>query len=312
MQIPQIRSRELPGASWEYSSRLERKNKINFGAVIFLLVISFSWWLYRLVAFSSTSSLYSHIPLIPAIVGYLVWINRKDLSCRPHPDQKWVWLPISGISVSLLLHWQIDQQNSGETSENALVIPILAFVIMIWASAIWFLSRSSWSKLGFPFLFLIFIVPLPIFILDAIETGLQHGSAATAYALFSISTTPVYHENLSFQLPGITINVAPECSGIHSTLVLLITSLLMGHFFLRSTLRKFLLTFLIVPLALIRNGFRIFVIGELCARIGPEMINSYIHRQGGPIFFVLSLVPLFLVLVYLIRSERKFKVPISE
>lgn len=34
------------------------------------------------------------------------------------------------------------------------------------------------------------------------------------------------------------------------------------------------------------------------------MIDSSIHHRGGPIFFALSLIPLFLLLVWLRRQER--------
>jgi hypothetical protein len=53
----------------------------------------------------------------------------------------------------------------------------------------------------------------------------------------------------------------------------------------------------------------VYVIGELCTHIGPQMINSPIHRHGGPLFFVLSLIPFFLLLIFLRRSERAGKIP---
>jgi exosortase/archaeosortase family protein len=55
----------------------------------------------------------------------------------------------------------------------------------------------------------------------------------------------------------------------------------------------------------LRNGFRIFTIGELCVHIGPEMIDSPIHHKGGPLFFALSLIPFFILLTWLHRSERR-------
>ena len=66
--------------------------------------------------------------------------------------------------------------------------------------------------------------------------------------------------------------------------MLFITSLVAGYFFLRSPGKRTALTLAVVPLALLRNGFRIFTIGQLCIHIGPEMINSPIHRRGGPCF----------------------------
>jgi hypothetical protein len=48
----------------------------------------------------------------------------------------------------------------------------------------------------------------------------------------------------------------------------------------------------VMPLAIVRKGFRILVIGLLCVHIGPHMKDSFIHHRGGPIFFALSLIPL--------------------
>jgi exosortase/archaeosortase family protein len=61
----------------------------------------------------------------------------------------------------------------------------------------------------------------------------------------------------------------------------------------------------VIPLALLRNGFRVFVIGELCVHVGPQMINSPIHHHGGPLFFVLSLPPFFLLLYFLRKDGQK-------
>ena len=60
----------------------------------------------------------------------------------------------------------------------------------------------------------------------------------------------------------------------------------------------------VIPLGILRNGFRILVIGLLCVHVGPHMIDSPIHHRGGPIFFALSLVPLFLLVWWLRRQEQ--------
>jgi exosortase/archaeosortase family protein len=104
-------------------------------------------------------------------------------------------------------------------------------------------------------------------------------------------------------LPNIVIEVAQECSGIRSSWVLLITSLLAADLFLKSTWRRALLVCFVIPLAIVRNGFRIAVIGLLCFHFGPQMIHSIIHRRGGPLFFALSLIPLFILLWWLRRGE---------
>jgi exosortase/archaeosortase family protein len=72
---------------------------------------------------------------------------------------------------------------------------------------------------------------------------------------------------------------------------------------LKSPWRRVALVAAVIPLGIIRNGFRVWVIGTLCIRFGPQMLHSVIHRSGGPAFFVLSLIPLLLMLLWLHQGE---------
>jgi exosortase len=153
------------------------------------------------------------------------------------------------------------------------------------------------------------MIPLPGIARQWTEIFLQYGSAATANVFFKLAGMPVFQDGLQFQLPGINLQVAPECSGIHSSLVLLITGIIAAKLFLRGPWSQFTLVLAIIPLALLRNGFRIFVIGELCVRRGPEMLDSSIHHHGGPLFFILSLLPLLALLFFLQRREGNHSNP---
>ena len=124
-----------------------------------------------------------------------------------------------------------------------------------------------------------------------------------ASLLFDATGTPVLRSGTVFELPGVVIRVAQECSGIRSSWVLFITGLVAANLFLNSAWRRFILVALIIPLGIVRNGFRILVIGLLCVHLGPQMIHSILHRNGGPLFFALSLVPLLLLLLWLRRGE---------
>jgi exosortase len=159
-------------------------------------------------------------------------------------------------------------------------------------------------RLAFPFALLIFMVPFPAAMTAVIETWLQHGSATAAGWMFALSGMVVFHDKLLFHLPSVTLQVAPECSGIHSTIVLLIVCLVAAHFFLRTPWKWIVLGLVVLPLALLRNGFRVFVLGELCEHISPTILDSPIHHHGGPLFFALSLIPFALLLYFLARSER--------
>jgi exosortase C (VPDSG-CTERM-specific) len=196
---------------------------------------------------------------------------------------------------------------AGAWSRNdTLALWAFAFFCFVIAGGFVFLGKDWMRAAAFPMGFLIFLVPLPDNVVYALETASKYASAEAAAMFFSLTGTPVLRQSaLVFQLPNITMQVAQECSGIRSSWVLFITGLLAAHLFLRSPWRRFFLIAFIIPLGVLRNGFRILVLGLLCVHIGPHMIDTAIHHRGGPIFFALSLVPLFGVLWWLWRGERR-------
>jgi len=167
-----------------------------------------------------------------------------------------------------------------------------------------FLGVKWMSAAAFPVAFLIFLAPLPDAAVHFLETASVLASADVSAFLFRITGTPLLRDGQVFALPGIVIQVAQECSGINSSWVLFVTSLVASQLFLQSPWRRVILVAFVFPLAIVRNSVRILTIGLLCVHVGPHMIDSFIHHRGGPIFFALSLIPLFLLLVWLRHQER--------
>ncbi len=276
-----------------------------FLPAVTVLALCFSLPIYHLVRFAFESDLYSYVLLMPFVSLYLVWLKRGSLPVRSETARgRGTVLLAAGLAV-LAVYWLVDRQGWKLTAEDRLAFTMFSFFVMIVGVCFVFLGRETVRSLAFPIGMLVFMVPFPTWVTDQIEAFLQQGSAMAAEGLFSLSGTPFSRDGLFFLLPGIRIQVAPECSGIHSSIVLFIVSLLAGHLFLRSTSKRAVLTLAMIPLALIRNGFRIFTIGQLCVHIGPQMIDSPIHRHGGPLFFALSLIPFMLLLLLLQKADRK-------
>jgi exosortase len=158
--------------------------------------------------------------------------------------------------------------------------------------------------IAFPALFLAFMAPIPAVVINAMETALQHGSADLAYGFVQLSGIPVFRSGLVFDMPGIALGVAPECSGIRSTLVLFLCSLIAGHLFLRRAWTQWMMALIVIPLGIARNAFRILVLALLCVHVDRSYINSPIHHSGGPIFFVLSLIPFAAIMLTLRKIEK--------
>jgi len=276
-----------------------------FTAFAVLLLLCFAKPLYGLVRFAMHSDLYSYVLLVPFISAYLVWLKRQEPELESRPVRL---LALAAFLLGAGLiggYWLAAGSGWKPAIEDYLAAMTLGFVALLWSGCFMCFGAAMLLRLAFPLAFLFFMAPFPASVGHAFESFLQHGSATVAYAFFKLSGMPVFRDGTAFQLPGFSLEVAPECSGIHSSLVLFITSLLAGQLLLRSNWSRAAIVIAIIPLGLLRNGFRIFVLGQLCVRVDPNWIDSPLHHRGGPVFFVISLAPLFLLLWYLRRRELK-------
>jgi exosortase C (VPDSG-CTERM-specific) len=246
------------------------------------------------------SNLHSYILLIPFISSYLLYIRRRQL---PRDFVPSYGLSLVSLVIGLSALTVALRATPPLTQNDYLGLVAFSFVCFLATGGFFFLGGKWMAAAAFPLAFLLFIVPLPDAAADFLRNASKTASAEAASLFFSISGTPVFRDGTVFQLPNIVIEVSEECSGIRSSWILLITSLLAANLFLKSPWQRLLLVAVVIPLGIVRNGFRILVIGLLCIHVGPQMIHSIIHHQGGPLFFALSLIPLFLLMWWMRRKE---------
>lgn len=288
----------LPPIPENFRGRLKR-----FGLASAVLVAAAATTLLELARYCLRVELFSYILIVPLTAGVLT------ARCRAELDYRFVPAPrlAAGLGLLAALWLALSFRHGGvpgDPDAASLSWRVLAFVCAWIALAVWILGRRFMSGLVFPAAFLIFMTPLPPDTVGALESGLQQASAEVAGWLFPLAEVPFFRTGLTYQLPNVTLEVAPQCSGIRSTLVLFITSLVAGYLFLERPWQRAALAAWVVPLGILRNAFRIVTIGWLCTRYGPEMIDSAIHRRGGPVFFVIALLPLF-ALLWLLRKFGK-------
>ena len=162
------------------------------------------------------------------------------------------------------------------------------------------LSRALLFPLGFLFL----VVPLPRFLLNEIVAWLQQASAFAAHCMFSVARVPVTQDGVLLDIPGLTVEVAKECSSIRSSSMLLVTTIILAQLLLRTSWRKWLAIIIAIPVSVAKNGLRIFTIAMLGTRVDPSYLTGKLHHKGGIVFFSIGLGCMFFVLWMLHRNER--------
>ena len=294
------------------SSASGHRNMWRFwSAACFVIVVlaAFGRPLLGLANYAAHSSLHSYVLLIPFVSGYLLYLRRDQLPKKCVADIPLGILALAGgLGVFLFTHW-LAFAGRLPADNYYFVLLTISFLCCLGAGGFFFLGRDWMRAAAFPVAYLIFMVPMPDAMADALESASKYASAEAANLFFHLSGTPFLRAGLVFQLPNITIEVAQECSGIRSSWVLFITSVLAANLFLKTRWRRFALVAFVIPLAILRNGFRILVIALLCVNVGPQMIHSLIHRRGGPLFFMLSLIPFFLVLWWLRKGDIRTRQP---
>ena len=274
----------------------------HLGFAIFLGASIAVFWkpLANLIAFSLIHDYASHVILIVPVSAVLVYLKRGQIFSTVRADPiAGSGLFLAGVIVWLFAEKYVDASVQG----NELTIVVLA-IVMIWFSGFMFwYGPRAFARAGFPLLFLLLLVPIPDLVTEKVIFFLQAGSAAVAYGLLRLFAVPVFKQGFVLRLPTLDIEVAKQCSGIRSSLALLITVLILGHFALRSAWRKTLLVVSIVPILILKNGVRIVAVALLSIYVNRRFLHGWLHMSGGIVFYLLGLVILIPIVAALRRSE---------
>jgi len=268
------------------------------------LVATFMFYkpLGALTRFSIHSMFYSHIWLVPLVsVFFLVTERKKIFQNVTYSYRGGIPLVIAGTIVYLAsrnLHADLNLNDYSALTTFAAILFVNGVFLLCY-------GVQAFKSALFPLLFLVFMVPIPTFLMDRIIDLLLVGSTAMTELLFKLFGAPYIREGATFHLPGISIEVAKVCSGIRSSLALFITMVIAVHLFLKTTWKKIVLLLMIYPVTVFKNGVRIVTISLLATYVDERFLTkSWLHHSGGFVFFIPSLIFLGFILWLLKWSER--------
>lgn len=282
----EVESRSEVHSLHSLGTSLASKRNLLFVLLFVGSLVAFLTPLVHLASLALQNVEYNHILLIPFVSLTLLYLGRQ----RIFADAGYSW----GLGALLLLlgivgDWSSTEYSARLAPDSDLFLRILSLVAVWIAAFILCYGIRAFRSGAFPLLFTLLIVPIPGSIMEKPIVLVQHGSAEVASLLFVVTHVPVFREGMRFSLPGLDIEVAIQCSGIHSTLALLIASLLVGYFWLKTGWKRAVLVLFVLPIVCFTNGLRIFTISVLSAYVNPIFLEGNLHRRGGVLFFVLAL-----------------------
>lgn len=271
-------------------------------ASLFLGICIFALPLKDLIAMSLQSELYSYIPLIFVVSCYLLASGRKEIFDNPAwsfgygPPVLILSLAagVAGLKYAVLLG-----------PNDGLCVMAFSFWLFLMGTFILFFGTRTLMKAIFPLALLLLTIPFPGLLLDKIVTFLQATSFTATGLIFNVLGFFPLEQGFEFKFPGESIEVAKQCSGIHSSIALVIMSLLCGHIFLRSNLNRILLVMFAVPIAIFKNGVRIAGLTLGAMYVDPRILSSPLHRSGGIPVFILACGLLSIIILVMRKLEKK-------
>jgi len=265
-------------------------------------IVAFFTPLRELAKMSTKSELYSHILLIPIISGYFLFGKRREVLSSA--KYSYILGPLISLSGLFLYIFSLNQATN--LNANDFMSLKIYSIVLFWSGGfLFFYGIKSFRMAIFPLLFLFLFAPLPSIVVEKFILFLQICSTEATYFLFKITGVPILKEGFTFHLPGLSIEVAKQCSGIRSSLALIITSLIAGEFFLKTKWKKLVLVLCVIPITIFKNALRITILSLLGTYVDQRILGSELHRSGGIPFFVLALLFMAPILIWLIKTEKK-------
>jgi len=245
---------------------------------------------------------YSHIILIPFVSLFFFYLKKKEIFLHQEYGKKYGFLLLAiGLGFYLL---GINQRGDLTLNDYTTLMSFSSLVFWTGGFILCYGLRAFRLAL-FPLLFFLFIVPIPEFLMNGFIYFLQVGSAEFTHFLFMLTGIPFAREGFLFHLPGMSIEVAKQCSGIRSSLALIITSLIAGEIFLKTRWKRWVLVLCVIPITIFKNGLRITILSLLGTYVDQRILGSELHRSGGIPFFALALLFMAPILIGLMKTEKK-------
>lgn len=233
----------------------------------------------------------AHGPIVLIVTLFLIWQQRAlflaDVGTPPTRGQAaigWTLLVIG------LLVYALGRSQDILIFEIGSQIPVILGVLLITLGAK--AARALW----FALLFLVFMIPLPGFIVDAATGPLKQYISIIAEQVLYAAGYPIARSGVMLTVGPYQLLVADACSGLHSMFSLSAMGLLYLYLMQRSSIaRNLIIMAAILPIAFVANVARVMVLVLVTYHLGDAAGQGFLHGFAGIMLFIIGLLFLFVL-----------------
>ena len=222
-------------------------------------------------------------PIVLAICAWLIWRawDRIDDGAAGAPWPAVGWLLVA-LALLLYVFGRSQRILSAQTLSAIFLLPGLVLLMR---------GPRQLRAGAFALFFMIFLVPLPATMVDAVTQPLKLAVSSVAATVLFAAGYPIARTGVILQIGQYQLLVADACAGLHT----LFSLEAMGLLYLNvvrhgSLLRNVALAILIVPISFAANVIRVMVLALITYHFGDEAGQGFLHGFAGLVLFMTALM----------------------
>lgn len=241
-----------------------------------------------------------HGVIVLLVSAWLILSRRDQAVAAPAAPRSRIGSAVFGLG---LLLYVLGRSQDILLFEVGSQIPVLAGALLILHGS------SAVRALWFPLLFLVFMVPLPGPLVDAMTGPLKQWVSVFAEHLLHAAGYPVARSGVMLTVGPYQLLVADACSGLNSMFSLSALGLLYLYLVARkSWLNNGLMVAAILPIAFAANIVRVVILVLITYHFGDAAGQSFLHGIAGIVLIITALLFVFMLDGVLSRLTFRRKV----
>jgi exosortase B len=232
---------------------------------------------------------HAHGPIVLVVALFLIWQQRAVFMASARPTGVEAAIGWTLLVVGLLAY-ALGRSQDILLFEVGSQIPVILGMLLITVGVR--AARALW----FALFFLLFMIPLPGFVVDAATGPLKQYISVIAEQVLYAAGYPIARSGVMLSIGQYQLLVADACSGLHSMFSLSAMGLLYLYLMQRtSTARNLIIMAAILPIAFAANIVRVMVLILVTYHLGDEAGQGFLHGFAGIMLFVIGLLFLFVL-----------------
>ena len=262
-----------------------RRNIAAIVAVAAFVVLVYNETLVALWRTWQTNPNYSHGYLIPPVVAFLLWRDRRRfMEARGRGNLFGLVL----IGLALLGHIVSIRAGVFMTQGYSLVLLLFGLSLFFYGGRA---TRTVWFPLGY----LVLMLPMPPYLMNVIAFRLKVFAARAGSGIAIKLGIPLARSGMTIHIPAGSLRIADPCSGLRSLIALVALGALFAYLTRGKTWKRVVLFASAVPLAIFANVVRIAVLCVVANIWGIDAALGFFHDFSGLLLFMIAFVGLVTV-----------------